>query len=92
MDSVCGALTAHSCLDGRSFYWQRCRGRRGSRNRQIYDLIGAYGPRARKISTRGAYIKRLREIEKFQAGGVRPADEHWNLYVYPLRTPALSGG
>jgi len=92
IDSVRGAMAQHTCLYGGSFCGQRRGGRRRGRDRQIYDLIRADGPRARKIGPRGAYIKRLREVEEFQSGGVRPSDEHWNLYMNPLRTPALSGG
>jgi len=92
IESFPGAVAAHTRLNGRSFGRQRRGRRRRSRDRQIYDLIGAYGPSRRKIRTRGANIERLREVEEFQSGSVRTSDEHWNLYVNPLRTPALSGG
>jgi hypothetical protein len=92
IEPVPGAVAAHTRLDRRRFGRQRRGRRRRSRDCQIYDLIVSYGPSRRKVRTRGANIERLCEVEEFQSGGVRTSDEHWNLYVNPLRTPALSGG
>ena len=58
----------------------------------MHNLIGPNGPRARKICPSRAYIKRLGEVEKFQSGRISATDEHRNLHMNPLRTPALSGG
>jgi hypothetical protein len=92
IESVSGAVAAHTRLNRRSFGRQGRGRRRRSRDRQIYELIVPYGPSRRKVCARGANVERLCEVEKFQSGGVRTSDEHWNLNVNPLRTPALSGG
>ena len=56
------------------------------------DLIRPDEPWTGKVSTRRTYIQGLGQVEKFQSGSIRPSDEHWNLNVDPLGTPALSGG
>jgi hypothetical protein len=92
MDSIRGAMAANSCLDGRSAWRQGSGGGRRGRNRQIHNLIGVDGPRARKVSPCGANIKRFGKIKKFDSGRIGATHEHWDLHVNPLRTPALSGG